>query len=79
MTHGYNDESNSATVHVSAHALLSNCKIRHPLGDRVRDPLAPTACPAILALVADGTGNRSSGFTGARRGNVLGGGSVGRA
>ena len=79
LAHGYNDESNSATVHVSAHALLSDYKIRHPLGDRVCSPLALAACPAIFAIVADGTGNRSSGVTGVGRGDVLGGSSVGGA
>ena len=40
MTHFYHADSNSANVDVPTHALLSNCKIRNPLGDRVRDPLA---------------------------------------
>ena len=79
MTHFYPDDSNSANVDVPTHALLSNCKIRHPLGDRIRDPLAAAACPAILALVADGTGDRSSGFIGVGRGDVLGGSGVGGA
>ena len=79
MTHFYPDDSNSANVDVPTHALLSNCKIRNPLDDRVCAPLAPAACPAILAIVADGTGNHSSGFIGVGRGDVLGGSGVGGA
>ena len=79
LTHCYPDDSNSVNVHVPIHALLSNCKIRNPLDDRVRDPLAPAACPAILAIVPDGTGDRSSGFIGVGRGDVLGGSGVGGA
>ena len=79
LTHCYHDDSNSVTIDVPTHALLSNCKIRNPLGDRVRAPLAPAACSAILAMFTGGTGDVGGGFTGVGRGYVLGGGGVGGA
>ena len=79
LTHCYPDDSNSANVHVSTHAFLSDCKIRNPLDDRVCGPLALAACPAISAIFTDGTGNHSSGFIGVGRGDVLGGSGVGGA
>ena len=76
MTHCYHDDSNSVTIDVPTHALLSNCKIRNPLGDRVCGPLALAAGPAIFAIFTGGTGDISGGFTSVGRGDVLDGGGV---